>query len=102
MKSFSKESTQHRRLDIGMGMLLILSYIYPLIVYEFNFVLLYPFKMTTLFIGVYWYLLRKEGYGINLKRKFIMLFKQIAFYLVIGIVYAYIIYRTGAIWLIGI
>jgi hypothetical protein len=89
------------KIDIGMGIFLFLTYIFQFIMYEFNIRFFFPFKMMTVLFAIYWYLLKRKRYTDKWKRRFILPLEWAGYMLIIGLLYAYIIYQTEAIWLIG-
>lgn len=89
------------KLDIVMGVIVFLTYIYQIIVYEFNVKLLFPFKMMTVVTGLYWYLIKRSRYSVRWKRQFLLPLEFAVYFLVIGLIYVLIVYLTGASWLIG-
>jgi len=89
------------KLDIAMGILLFLSYIFQLFIYEFDVRFLFPLKMMTVIFGVYWYLLKRKRYSKKWKRRYLLPLEWTAYVFVVALIYTLIIYQTKAIWLIG-
>lgn len=97
-----RSNLKFKKLDLGMGSLLFISYIFQLVMYEFNFRYLFPLKMLTVDIAIYWYLLRKRNYKEEWKRRHLISLEWTAYTIAVGMFYGYIVYKTRAIWLFGL